>query len=121
MAIRAEIVELDRHTHLGPKSLLQKMDVGERAKFSAIVTAVCNAPTGSFSGGGYWQALHGELRGLFEIRFQGKSPWLYRFFCAVNSREACLYIFAGARKKKGEKLTTRTYAEVLSLAEELTN
>ena len=119
--LSVKIIKLERLSHLDPGLLLATLSTGERAKFAAIVSAVSSAPIGTFSGGGYWQALRGELSGLFEVRFQGKPPWLYRFFCHVEMESSELYIFAGARKKKGETLSAKTYAEIRSVADELTN
>lgn len=39
-----------------------------RAKFTAVLTAVAAAPPYRFAGGGYWEAMHGEMSGWFEVR-----------------------------------------------------
>jgi hypothetical protein len=36
-----------------------------RAKFAAIVVAVATAPPFRFAGGGYWEAMHGDMTGWF--------------------------------------------------------
>jgi hypothetical protein len=116
-----EFIQTDHFRHLDPLSMLSSLPSGERSKFYAIVTAVRSAPLGSFSGGGYREAMHGEMRGLFEIRYRGKRPWLNRFFCSVNGELRQITILAGVRKKDGEAISPRTYAEIRALADELTS
>jgi hypothetical protein len=41
-----------------------------RARFLAILDAVAEAPPPQFSGGGQWEAMHGEMGGYFEARAQ---------------------------------------------------
>jgi hypothetical protein len=38
-----------------------------RAKMAAVLTAVATAPPHRFSGGGYWEAMHGEMTGYYEV------------------------------------------------------
>lgn len=116
-----EFFQTNNFRHLDPLLMLERLTRGERAKFYAIVTAVRSAPPGSFSGGGYWEAMHGEMRGLFEIRFRGKRPWLNRFFCSVNGELGRITILAGVRKKDGEAVSPRIYAEIRALSDELTS
>lgn len=116
-----EFVQSENYRHLDPLSMLRAMPPGERAKFYAIVTAVRSSPLGTFSGGGYWEAMHGEMSGLFEIRFRGKRPWLNRFFCTVIKDLGKITILAGVRKKDGEAIRLKTYAEIRLLSDELTS
>lgn len=116
-----EFIQTEEFRHLDPLLMLERLPPGERAKFYAIVTAVRSVPLGSFSGGGYWEAMHGEMRGLFEIRYRGKRPWLNRFFCSVNGELGRISILAGVRKKDGEVISPRTYAEIRALSDELTS
>lgn len=52
------------------------------AEIHAILNAVAAAPPPSFSGGGKWEAMHGEMAGVFEIRVGYKST-NYRLFCLL--------------------------------------
>lgn len=54
-----------------------------RAETLAVLTAVAAAPPPSFSGGGKWEAMHGEMAGLYEIRVQG-GGMNHRLFCVLE-------------------------------------
>jgi hypothetical protein len=41
------------------------------AKIEAVLTAVADAPPPQFSGGGMWEAMHGDMSGYFEVRVGG--------------------------------------------------
>jgi len=43
------------------------------AEIQAVLEAVARAPPPSFSGGGKWEAMHGEMAGLYELRVQGRG------------------------------------------------
>ena len=43
------------------------------AEVHAVLSAVAEAPPPAFSGGGKWEAMHGELVGLYEIRVQAAA------------------------------------------------
>jgi hypothetical protein len=61
-----------------------------RATLLAVLDAVVAAPPPRFSGGGLWEAMHGEMHGYFEARTQGApNRTQYRLFCLLeNGREA---------------------------------
>lgn len=44
---------------------------GIDAHFTAVLDAVAVAPPPCFSGGGKWEAMHGEMGGWYEIRLTG--------------------------------------------------
>jgi len=44
------------------------------ARFAAVLEAVREAPPPQFSGGGYWEAMHGDMGGYYEIRLTGPGP-----------------------------------------------
>ncbi len=50
------------------------------AKIVAVLDAVAAAPPPSFSGGGLWEAMHGEMKGFFEVRIDGPNRHHYRLF-----------------------------------------
>jgi hypothetical protein len=52
------------------------------AEFLAILEAVAEAPPPSFSGGGKWEAMHGDMAGFYEARvgFKGIN---YRLLCVL--------------------------------------
>lgn len=43
------------------------MPISVAAEFDAILEAVAKAPPPSFSGGGKWEAMHGDMAGIYEI------------------------------------------------------
>ena len=44
-----------------------------RAKARAVLAAVAAAPPHRFSGGGYWEAMKGQMAGWFEVRIDGRD------------------------------------------------
>ena len=46
--------------------------------------AVAAAPPPAFSGGGKWEAMHGEMSGFFEVRVDGPQRHHYRLFCVLE-------------------------------------
>ncbi|MGO9753114.1 MAG: hypothetical protein ACLP8S_33905 [Solirubrobacteraceae bacterium] len=43
-------------------------------EFTAVLDAVAAAPPPKFSGGGKWEAMHGEMTGYYEIRLIRSRP-----------------------------------------------
>jgi len=52
------------------------------AEFDAILAAVAAAPPPSFSGGGKWEAMHGDMTGIYEVRVKPRGA-NYRLFCLL--------------------------------------
>lgn len=53
------------------------------AQIQAVLDAVAAAPPPSFSGGGKWEAMHGDMAGFYEVRVQF-SQANYRLFCVLE-------------------------------------
>ena len=53
------------------------------AEIHAVLGAVAAAPPPSFSGGGKWEAMHGDMSGYFEVRVQG-GGMNHRLFCVLE-------------------------------------
>lgn len=53
------------------------------AEIHAVLDAVAEAPPPSFSGGGKWEAMHGDMAGFFEVRVQGGGT-NHRLFCLLE-------------------------------------
>jgi hypothetical protein len=51
----------------------------------AVLDAVAAAPPPRFSGGGYWEAMHGKMTGYFEVRKQGPKREQFRLFCILEN------------------------------------
>jgi Txe/YoeB family toxin of Txe-Axe toxin-antitoxin module len=55
------------------------------ATILAVLEAVRRAPPPQFSGGGKWEAMHGEMGGYYEIRVTGPGRTHYRLFCMLDN------------------------------------
>lgn len=53
------------------------------AEIHAVLDAVAEAPPPAFSGGGKWEAMHGDMAGFYEIRVQGGGK-NHRLFCLLD-------------------------------------
>jgi hypothetical protein len=53
----------------------------------SVLDAVAAAPPPQFSGGGYWEAMHGKMTGYFEVRKQGPKREQFRLFCILENPE----------------------------------
>lgn len=96
-----------------------------RAMMLAVVNAVAVAPPPQFSGGGKWEAMHGEMAGYYEIRVDGPKRHHYRLFCLLERDGASvgldapsLVLICGREKPFRTVLSARDYAEVRRLGSE---
>lgn len=55
------------------------------ATILAVLETVRAAPPPAFSGGGKWEAMHGEMGGYYEIRVTGPGRRHYRLFCLLEN------------------------------------
>lgn len=130
-----DVVYFRRHPDDDPAQTVPARDflwscpASVRAKFAAVLVAVAGAPPHRFSGGGYWEAMHGNMAGWFEIRLDGPKPGggkgrhHYRLFClldydAKGVDKPLLTVIAGMDKAFRSTLAARDYAKVKSLGEE---
>src|SRR5258706_3294183 len=69
------------------REFLISCPVTVRAQFVAVLVAVAGASPHRFAGGGYWEAMHADMVGWFEVRLDGTRPGAgegrhhYRLFC----------------------------------------
>jgi Txe/YoeB family toxin of Txe-Axe toxin-antitoxin module len=96
-----------------------------RAMILAVVNAVAEAPPPQFSGGGKWEAMHGEMAGYYEIRVDGPGRHHYRLFCllerdgrAVGLGGPSLVLICGRDKPFRTVLSAPDYGEVRRLGSE---
>jgi hypothetical protein len=93
------------------------------APFSAVLEAVRAAPPPQFSGGGYWEAMHGDMGGYYEIRLTGPGRRQYRLFCVLDNGTPAqlrewgfdqpqIAVLTGMVKEPGTKFSNRDYAKV---------
>ena len=99
------------------------------ARFSAVLEAVCAAQPPRFSGGGYWEAMHGEMGGYYEIRLTGPGRKQYRLFCILDNGSPIelrergfdrpqIAVLTGMAKDSGTRFSDRDYAKVRKLGNE---
>lgn len=97
-----------------------------RGTILAVLDAVADAPPPAFSGGGKWEAMHGDMGGYHEIRVTGPSRDQFRLFCLLENadkgtltarglRGPAIAVITGMRKKTGTVFSDRDYAKVRQL------
>ena len=100
-----------------------------RARLHAVLDAVRDAPPPQFSGGGYWEAMHGDMGGFHEIRLTGPGRRQYRLFCVLENanpeelrkrgfKGSQIAVIAGMVKDSGKKFSERDYAKVRRLGDQ---
>lgn len=92
------------------------------AEMQAVLEAVAEAPPPSFSGGGKWEAMHGDMAGIYEVRVQGGGR-NHRLFCLLE-RDAgdlggsSIVCISGLSKPRREAAKGRDYRLIRNLVEE---
>ena len=86
----------------------------------AVLGAVAAAPPKRFAGGGYWEAMKGEMVGWFEVRVDGPGRRHYRLFCkldynAEGVEKPLLVVIDGREKPFRTELAEREYRAVRKL------
>jgi hypothetical protein len=98
-------------------------------EFVAVLDAVAAAPPPQFSGGGKWEAMHGEMTGYYEIRLTGPSREQFRLFCVLENGtddelvkrgliKPAVAVIDGRRKPWRTVLTAGDYRAVKNLGED---
>jgi hypothetical protein len=96
-----------------------------RALMRAVLVEVAAAPPKRFAGGGYWEAMRGEMAGWFEVRADGPGRRHYRLFCLLDYEASnpdrtrpLLVVVTGLDKPFRTVLSAGDYAAVRKLGEE---
>jgi len=102
------------------RDFLDSCPTGVRADFLAVLKAVAEAPPPRFGGGGKWEAMHGVMKGFYEIRITGPSRRQYRLFCVLDRGDAdagtpCIVLIAGMSKPSGKTFSDRDYRRIRDL------
>jgi hypothetical protein len=78
-----------------------------------------------FSGGGKWEAMHGQMHGIYEVRVDGPKRRHYRLFCLLEREGAkhglggpSLVLITGKDKAFQTVLQPADYKEVCDLRDE---
>lgn len=99
------------------------------AEFGAVLDAVAGAPPPAFSGGGKWEAMHGDMGGYYEIRLTGPGREQFRLFCILeNGTDAeltqrglikpAIAVITGLRKPWRTTFSDNDYKAVRRLGDE---
>ncbi|MYE97849.1 MAG: hypothetical protein F4110_03395 [Acidimicrobiaceae bacterium] len=87
-----------------------------------MLDAVAEAPPPAFSGGGKWEAMHGDMAGFYEVRVQG-GGMNHRLLCLL-ARDAddlggpSIICLGGLSKLRREKADPRDYRRIKGYREE---
>ncbi len=89
----------------------------------AVLTQVAAAPPKRFAGGGYWEAMRGDMTGWFEVRVDGPRRHHYRLFCrldyeAMGLPRPLLRVICGEDKPFRSLLSDADYQHVRDLGAE---
>jgi hypothetical protein len=96
------------------------------ARMVRVLEAVAEAPPPLYSGGGYWQAMHDEMAGFYEVRVDGQpNRTHYRLFCLLERDShkvgldgPSIIVIAGKKKPFRTVLSAQDYAEICKLGDE---
>lgn len=113
------------------EAFLNACPVKIEARFHAVLEAVRDAPPPQFSGGGYWEAMHGGMGGFHEIRLTGPGRRQYRLFCVLDKADPNelrkrglagphIAVITGMVKDSGKKFSDRDYEKVRVLGDQYT-
>jgi hypothetical protein len=107
------------------RSFLAGCPTKVQAMMKAVLMAVAAAPPPAFSGGGKWEAMHGDMSGFFEIRVDGPQRHHYRLFCVLERDGAkvglagpSIVVIAGKDKPFRTQLSAQEYGHVRELGDE---
>lgn len=103
-------------------AFLEKLDPGIAADIHAVLTAVAEAPPPTFSGGGKWEAMHGDMSGVYEIRVKGGGK-NHRLFCLLERKAddlggPSIVCIEGLSKPRRQAAKPREYRHIRDLVEE---
>jgi hypothetical protein len=118
-----DIIYFRRHKDDDPnqatpgREFLASLPARIRAEFSVILIAVATAPPHKFAGGGKWEAMHGEMNGVYEVRVDGPpNRTHYRLFCVLDTKAAgkgpVLVIIDGEKKPFRTEMPAKAYRRV---------
>ncbi len=78
----------DASTAVPARDFLDSLPPKIAAEFQAVLDAVAAAPPPAFSGGGKWEAMHGDMGGIYEVRISSAG---------ANHRLSCLLVHGSGR------------------------
>ena len=92
------------------------------AEINAVLAAVAEAPPPAFSGGGKWEAMHGDMAGLYEVRVQGGGKNHRLFSLLVRDAQdlggSSIVCLGGLSKPRREAANPRDYNRIMGYRSE---
>jgi len=100
------------------------------AFLNAVLDAVAAAPPPSFSGGGHWEAMSGDMAGYFEAKAVGPNRRHHRVFCLLENSDdpsemerrglpnKAIAVITGMWKPNATLFSDKEYAHVRSLGDD---
>jgi hypothetical protein len=96
------------------------------AHLLAVLDAVADAPPPRYSGGGKWEAMHGDMAGYYEARATGPDRKQFRLFCILENADEpelsrrgldrpAIAVITGLRKPWRTTFNVRDYQAVRTL------
>lgn len=100
---------------------LDRLPTKIASEIHAVLDAVAEAPPPAFGGGGKWEAMHGDMAGMYEIRVQGGGK-NHRLFCILDRGEdlggPSIVCIDGLSKPRRRPANDRDYRRVRRYADE---
>ena len=95
----------------------------------AVLDAVAAAPPPAYSGGGKWEAMHGDMGGYYEVRATGPGREQFRLFCILENGTAeelerrglagpAIAVLTGMRKPNRTVFSAGDYRAVKSIGDD---
>jgi hypothetical protein len=105
------------------REFLNSLPPAVAARIRAVVIAVAESPPHKFAGGGKWEAMHGAMAGIYEVRADGPpNRTHYRLFCVLDTkaqgRGPLLVIIDGTSKPFRTEVPQKVYDRVSRLRDE---
>ena len=97
--------------HVPARQFLDGLPDKPAAEVVAVLRAVRDAPPPAFSGGGKWQAMHGEMSAFHEVRVR-QGRLLHRLFCVLDrsTGTGLIVLVTGGSKQDRTRMDPRMYA-----------
>jgi hypothetical protein len=110
----------DEDGRVPAEEFLETLPPNVAARFDVVLDTVRSAPPPQFSGGGFWEAMHGTMNGYYEIRITGTGRMQHRLFCILDNADSQglerrgfdspqIAVINGLSKKSGERFSDAEY------------
>lgn len=100
------------------RSFLDGVPTRIAAEIHAVLEAVATAPPPAFSGGGKWEAMHGDLAGLYEVRARHGRMLCLLERDAEDIGGSSIVCLGGLCKPSGSAADPRDYRAIKQFAAE---